>query len=102
MDTLQRIWVGTGLNIVVNITAEGFSMHDDDFSITFECGRKSIVLTKDELVENEDGTFVAFVDTSKLSSGVLRATTVVHIADSNWEAGYRVEINKQDLFRLVL
>lgn len=95
--TGERAWVGTGLKFAVTITAEGFSMDDDDWKVVFQCGRKSVEVTKADASIGEDDTFFVNVDTSLLGAGTLTATTYAYIPDEDWEGGIRTEVDKQEL-----
>lgn len=94
---IERAWVGTGLKFAVNITAEGFSMEDDDWKVVFQCGRKSVEITKAEASIGEDDTFYVNVDTSLLGAGTLSVITTAYVPDDDWEGGVRKEVDKQDI-----
>lgn len=96
-NTQERAWVGTGLKFAVTITAEGFSMDDDDWKVVFQCGRKSVEVTKADASIGEDDTFFVNVDTSLLGAGTLTATTYAYVPDEDWEGGFRTEVDKQEL-----
>lgn len=96
-NNTERAWVGTGLKFAVNITAEGFSMEDDEFKVKFICGRKSLEVSKEEMTVSEDGTFIVNVDTSLLGSGTLQVITTAYVPDADWDGGYRPEVDKQDI-----
>ena len=93
----ERAWVGTGLKFAVNITAEGFSMEEDDFKVEFRCGRKKLELSKEDMSIGEDGAFIANVDTSLLGVGTLSVITTAYVPDEDWDGGLRTEIDKQDI-----
>lgn len=93
----ERAWVGTGLKFAVNITAEGFSMEEDDFKVEFRCGRKSLEFSKEDMSIGEDGTFIVNVDTSLLGAGTLSVITTAYVPDDDWEGGVRKEVDKQDI-----
>lgn len=99
-NSVQRVFVGTGLNLAISITADGFDMDVNDFFVNVSCGNKVIALTKNDLKKNEDNVYIATIDTSLLGSGMMSVTTIAHIPDENWQKGYRTEINKQDVLYL--
>lgn len=93
----ERAWVGTGLKFAITITAEGFDQATDDWSVKFICGRKSLEFDKQDMAISEDGAYIANVDTSLLGAGTLSVITYAHVPDEDWEQGYRVEVDKQDI-----
>ena len=96
----ERAWVGTGLKFAVTITAEGFDQEEDDWKVVFQCGRNTLELTKADMSISDDGeklTFIANVDTSLLGAGTLSVTTYAYVPDTDWDSGYRVEVDKQDI-----
>ena len=96
----ERAWVGTGLKFAVTITAEGFSMEEDDFTVEFRCGRKKLEFSKEDMSIGEDGAFIANVDTSLLGAGTLSVVTTAYVPDEDWDGGIRTEIDKQDILYL--
>lgn len=102
--TGERAWVGTGLKFAITITAEGFSQENDDWKVVFQCGRNTLELTKADMSISEDNqgnlTFIANVDTSLLGAGVLSVITYAYVPDEDWDSGYRVEVDKQDILNI--
>lgn len=96
-NTQERAWVGTGLKFAVNITADGFDMADDDFTVEFICGRKTLEYTKSDMILYEDGSYVVNVDSSLLGEGTLSVVTTAYVPDPDWDGGIRVEVDKQDI-----
>lgn len=94
---IERAWVGTGLKFAINITAEGFSMEDDDFKCVFQRGKKTLTVDKSEMNIADDGTFIANVDSSLLGAGTLSVITYAYVPDEDWEGGIRPEVHKQDI-----
>lgn len=95
--TGERAWVGTGLKFAVTITAEGFSQVEDEWKVVFQCGRKTLELSKEDMSIGEDDTYIANVDTSLLGAGTLSVITYAYVPDEDWEGGVRVEVDKQDI-----
>lgn len=96
-NTQERAWVGTGLKFAITITAEGFDQAEDDWKVVFQCGRKSLELTKADMSIGEDETFIANVDTSLLGAGTVSVITYAYVPDEDWEGGIRTEVDKQDI-----
>ena len=105
-------WVGTKLKYKVEITAEGFSMVDDDFTVEVRRGSKSVVYEKSDLLIHEvetegsgsgSGTTVTEteyylpIDTEELGAGKYEVITRAKVPDDDFEGGFRMEIDKQTL-----
>ena len=96
----ERAWVGTGLKFAITITAEGFDQENDDWKVVFQCGRKTLEMTKADMAISDDGenlTFIANIDTSLLGAGTLSVITYAYVPDEDWEGGVRTEVDKQDI-----
>ena len=72
-------------------------MYDDEWKVVFQCGRKSVEVTKADANISEDDAFLVNVDTSLLGAGTLTATTYAYVPDADWEGGVRIEVDKQEL-----
>ena len=100
-------WLGTVLKYKVEITAEGFSMDEDDFDIEIRRGKESIVLDKSDLIihdiEDEDTgevtetEYYMAIDTAALGPGKYEVITRAYVPDDDIEDGVRPEIDKQTL-----
>ena len=106
------MYKGTEVKFSINLTAQGFSMDDDDFEIEVASPRVSlkgyktpsqgastdVIIFKedtdgsDSSSSGETGTWYAIVDTSKLNVGEIRVIATAHITDSNAADGVRDEI----------
>lgn len=105
-------WLGTVLKYKVEITAEGFSMDEDDFEIEIRRGKESVVLHKEDLLIHEvepEGSgsgsgsgepeleYYMLVDTEALGAGKYEVITRAYVPDDDIEGGVRPEIDKQTL-----
>ena len=95
MAIQDRAYIGTEMKFKVEITAAGFSMVDDDFTITLKRGTVTKTFEKSELVYNQDGFFLCF-DTSEFGTGVVTAIIRAEVPDNDFEDGYRTEVYKMD------
>ena len=107
-------WVGTLLKYKVEITAQGFSMDEDDFEIEVRRGKSSVIIKKEDLIVNPveievegsgsgEGTtetvneYYMLVDTEALGAGKYEVVTRAFVPDSDAPEGIRTELNKQTL-----
>lgn len=100
-------FVGTVLKYKVEITAEGFSMDEDDFKIVIRRGNQSVTLDKSDLIIHEveaSGSgeetvteYYMLVDTAALGAGKYEVITYAYVPDDDVEGGIRQEITKQEL-----
>lgn len=114
MEDFDGAWVGGILKYKVEITAEGFSMEDDEFSVEVRRGSKSVLFEKADMLIHEVETEVAgsgsgageteveteyyiAIDTEALGAGQYVAITRAYVPDDDVEGGVRVEITKQNL-----
>ena len=118
MTEYDGAWVGGILKYKVEITAEGFSMEDDEFSVEVSRGSKSIIFEKPDMLIHEvetevvvpgsgsgEGTtetvveteYYIAIDTEVLGAGQYVAITRAYVPDDDVEGGVRVEITKQNL-----
>lgn len=85
-------FVGTDLKFKLGISCTGFSMADDDFSVTLVQGNVSIVVTKDEMVEDA-GDYYLLVDTTQFKPGELKMIVTAYVPDDDFPGGTRREVN---------
>ena len=90
MET-NEYYVGTDLKFKLNLVAAGFSMERDNFKIEVYCNAKKISYTKDDLVEGEDGWYLA-VDTDGFPPGTVWMVATAYVPDSDMPDGIRKEV----------
>lgn len=108
---MAKFYKGSEVKFAINLTAQGFSMDNDEFDIEVASPRGSVkgyktpeandpndVVIFKETVESGDpevestGTWYCIVDTAKLSTGEMRVIATAHIVDANANDGVRNEI----------
>lgn len=110
---MATFYKGTEVKFSISLTAQGFSMDDDEFEIEVVTPRASvkgyktptestqttdIVIFKEVPSTDEDSSdeavssWYGIVDTSKLNVGEVRVVATAHIPDSNAPDGIRDEI----------
>lgn len=93
-------YVGTKLKYKVEITAEGFSMDENDFEVEVRRGKQSVVITKADMLmhDGDDGMeYYITIDTEALGPGTYEVITRAYVPDDDFEDGVRPEIDKQTL-----
>ena len=97
---MGKDYIGTELKYMVAITAPGFDMERDDFTITAKCGNKKAVYKKSDMIIDEDRNYYVLIDTSIFKPGDLYAITEVEVPDSDFEDGKRTEVDRIKLTTL--
>ena len=91
-------YIGSELKYAVDITADGFSMEENDFKIVLQCGKVQIELTRTDILIGEDGTRYIAIDTNLFpKGGALYATTYAYVPDNDFPDGIRTEVDLQKL-----
>ena len=96
----ERICVGTELKFLVEITADGFSMDEDDFEVEIIRGPNTLHFDKTELEVDKDGNYYVCFDTAPLGTGRVTAKVTAYVPDDDFEDGFRTEIERVDLIVL--
>ena len=96
----EYTWVGTGLKFAVTMTCTGFSMNDDDWTITVTKGKTAIVFNKDTAVQDAQDNWYICVDSSLLGPGQAQIIFDAYVPDDDFEGGIRHEIQKYDLINI--
>lgn len=95
-------YVGTDLKFLVEITADGFDMNEDNYTIELRCGRVSKTVLKSDIVnageENENHYLV--IDTREFGSGMLTAIVHADVPDDDLPGGLRHEVTVLELCRI--
>lgn len=99
---LDNYYIGTELKYRVDITAEGFSMNDDDFTITLICGQKKVEYQKGDLVQDDDENWYILIDTTQFKDGTLKMIVKAQVPDEDFSGGdsLRTEVAAVDLCKL--
>lgn len=88
------VYLGTELKFAITITADGFDMEADDFSVVFKNNGngKTIELSKSQLVYDQE-VYYALFDTTDLGTGLVNVITTAYVPDSDFDDGFRTEVN---------
>lgn len=90
-------YIGTDLKFKINITAEGFDMSTDAFSIKLRSGNSLIDVPNENIVsDGEDGYFL-LVNTSQLKAGLLQMIVIAEVPDDDFPSGIRHEVDRVNL-----
>ena len=92
--------IGAELKYKIEIIAGGFSMEEDNFEVVLKCGSKKRTITKDQMVNDEQGNFYIVVDTNGFKPGDLFAFTYAYVPDHDCPDGLRTEVDKYKLTTL--
>lgn len=94
---MERAFVGTELKFLIDIEAGGFSMVDDDFTVTIKRGSKQKVFAKADLARDAEDKFYVCFDSAEFGSGMIQAVVTAYVPDSDFPDGLRTEVFLMDL-----
>ena len=97
---METYYKGTELKPKIELTAQGFSMTNDEFEIEVKSGRSSITMEKEDLIV-KNGEYYAYIDTNELQAGTLKLIATLHVPDSDAPDGIRNEIAVTNLCSIV-
>lgn len=93
----EKYWIGTDLKFAITITADGFSMDDDDYEITVGNGSKQVVVEKAKIVNGANGEHLLLLDTTQFPSGTIHIVVSAKVRDNDFDTGVRREVWAKDL-----
>lgn len=95
---MEPVIIGTEVKFAVVISAEGFSMDDDDFTLYLMKGRNIIKEYKQiDLVIDFDGTHLLCIDTEEIGVGSFDLAVRAFVPDGNFPDGFRTELARVSL-----
>ena len=107
------LYSGTEAKYLIEITADGFSMVDDDFTVEIVRGPNHQFFAKADLVDEEyqeedadhntvtkHRYYVCF-DTATLGAGTVYAIVTAYVPDMDFSDGLRTEVYKVELGKLI-
>lgn len=97
----EQAFLGTELKFIVDIAASGFSMVDDDFTVTLRRGSTKRTFKKDELVRDAEDNFYVCFDSAEFGKGVIDAIITAYVPDTDFDDGFRTEVYKFQLINIL-
>lgn len=94
-------YLGTELKYQLNITATGFSMTDDNFTVDIVRGPNRIHFEKADLVSDGEGHYFVCFDSTPLGAGVASIIGTAYVPDEDFSDGLRTEVRKAELVTLL-
>ena len=91
----RTIYQGTELKFTLDIQSDGFSMADDDFKVVIKNTKKSVTISKAEMILDENENYLFTVDTGFMGTGEYWITTIAYVPDDDFDDGLRTEVQKQ-------
>lgn len=101
MNDRNYPYYGTELKFLLTITAEGFSMDDDDFTVTLRNGNRSLTLTKNDCIESGGDWYIVF-NSKDIGVGTISAVITAHVPDNDFPDGIRDEVYVIDRLTKIL
>ena len=97
---MERAFLGTELKFLIEIQAAGFSMADDDFTVTIKRGSKQHVFAKADLARDDEDNFYVCFDSAEFGSGVIQAVVTAYVPDTDFPDLLRTEVYMMDLLTI--
>ena len=97
----EKAPIGSDVKFIVDISSPGFSMSDDNFTVTLTRGSTSITYTKNDMVVDGVGNYYLCFSTATFGKGLITATVTAIVPDDDFDDGTRTEIEKFDLLNVV-
>ena len=103
MDKLQDVPIGNDIKMEFALTACGFSMQDDDFTVRAYVSRKKVVeKDKRDLPVNENnGKYIFAFNSEDVGVGICIFEAVAYVPDDDFDDGFRTEIVRQNICRVI-
>ena len=100
----DKEFYGTECKYLVEIVSPGFDMESDEFEVALTKGSIQRVFHKNEMIEEvvvEEGVekknYYLCFDTREFGNGIITATIVAHVPDSDFDDGIRDEVEEFEL-----
>lgn len=97
---MDNYYVGNDLKFLISITAQGFSMDNDNYSIVLRCGNKEVEVSKDDIVTDNSGNHYLCIDSKPFGKGTLQMIVYADVPDDDFEDGTRREVEVLNLCKL--
>lgn len=108
----DKVFIGTECKYLLEITADGFDMHRDDFSLDLKRGNTSLHFDKADLIEEqyvaiennisvEKYRYYVCFDSAHFGTGNIVAIVKAHVPDQDFDDGLRTLVWKFDLTTVV-
>lgn len=91
------IWQGSDLKFLVEITAEGFDINRDDYTIVLKRGVKEVIVNKSQIIDNDGDKYLCLEKETlaELGTGDIYVVTYAEVPDSDFSDAFRTEVDKQ-------
>lgn len=96
-----QAYIGTELKFILDINASGFSMVDDDFTVTLKRSSTQRTFSKNDLVRDGEDNFYVCFDSSEFGKGIIDAIVTAYVPDSDFDDGLRTEVYKFKLINIL-
>lgn len=94
---MTQAYLGSEKKFSVEISAQGFDMDEDDFTLLIMKGHNAVKeVRKSELVV-DNGTYLLCIDTNEIGTGNFDLAVVAEVPDSHFGDTKRTEIERVSL-----
>ncbi len=97
MALLDDIFVGTELKFALDITADGFDMDNDGWSVTVKGSLGSVRIDKSDCIDDGESNWFFTFDSTAVGPGQPVAIVTAYVPDNDFPDGLRTEVDKVNL-----
>lgn len=98
----ESFYLGNDYKLLIEMTAPGFSMDDDDWDVSIKIGSRTLAkYAKADCIRDDEGNYYALVRGSDMRPGNLDIIFHAYVPDDDWDDGIMNEIDKQSLATII-
>lgn len=94
------IYIGTELKYLVEVSAVGFSMDKDRFTVDIMRGPNVIHFEKEDMELDINGNWYVCFDSLALGTGIVSAKITAYIPDTDYPDNLRTEVKRIQLIQI--
>lgn len=95
-------YLGTDLKFLVEMTAQGFSMDNNDWEVSVMCGTKTVsTFGKQDCIRDDDGNWYVCIKATLLKKGDLTLVAHALVPDTDFEDDIRNEVDKEKVGKIL-
>ena len=97
----EKAYIGSDVKFIVEPTSTGFNKLTDDFEVLLKKGNVTKLFHKSDMVVDAQNNYYICFNTAEFGKGLIQAIVTAHVPDSDFEDGYRDEVDKLDLLNVL-
>ena len=94
MALIDVIFIPSEVKFAFSLTADGFSMDDDDFKVVIQGSKSSVTLAKADCFDDGAGNWFFAFDSAEVGQGQPTGIFTAYVPDADFPDGFRTEVDK--------